>query len=847
MSKYLKLFLLAIIPLAIVAGVISWKVPLTRGLDIAGGTRVVMQVDPQRPEDWPTNPQKRLEKMQSIRKTITERVKGIQGTGEPVVQVQDDDKIVVELPGVKDEKKALDRIRSTASLEFYYLKNVKSERNPIAPWDITAVPSTETGQKAYEFTGPRGEVINSLENPKELLKKVVGAPTTRPVLTGQYLLPNADTGVKQTNEVVVNIQFNADGAKIFRDFTRKHVGEYLAIFFDGKLLTSPVVRSVIPDGKAEISGFSSLKEAKSTADLLNAGALPVPMKIIAKDTVEPTLGNETVAKVLVAGLVGLGLVVLFMTGYYRLPGVIASVALGLYALFTIAFFKITHATMSLAGFAALIISVGMAVDANVLIFERLKEELRSGKTLRAAIDAGFNRAFTAIFDSNMCTAITCAILLWFGTPSVQSFAFTLLFGVIISMFTAITVTRTILHLLVGWEWAQKPSLYGLGTSWMARAGVNLDVVGKRAYFFILSGLIVGTGLVFLALYGLKPGIEFKSGTTVQAMFKQPVQLSQVLNAADSVAEGSQVQLADGGKTAFIKTTLLSENPKFDQKIETLRQDLEPLGLTTPGTGQAKFVAVNSVGPAISEELTQNAVIAVIIASILIVLYMAFRFAIGGIAAGFKYGVCAVIALVHDAAFVLGIFAVLGHFSGWEVDSLFVTAILTVIGFSVHDTIVVFDRIRENLRHRQRGETFEGLCNRSILQTFSRSINTSFTVVLTLGALIAFGGPLLRHFYIALLAGIVVGTYSSIFVATPLVIVWDKIASKTREPRKKAFEDKPMVSRSSAPSAIDKPLVSGNGGGEGIVEEDTVVAEAVDPEKRQAAPKSTRIKRKKKRF
>jgi preprotein translocase SecF subunit len=257
-------------------------------------------------------------------------------------------------------------------------------------------------------------------------------------------------------------------------------------------------------------------------------------------------------------------------------------------------------------------------------------------------------------------------------------------------------------------------------------------------------------------------------------------------------------LSKSKKVAYIKTLPLKE-----QDETALRDSLnKSLGLTN-----GKFESVSKVEPTISRELTTNAFWAVVIASIAIVLYMTGRFAIGGLAAGLKYGVCAVIALIHDSAFILGLFAILGKFAGWEVDSLFVTAVLTIIGFSVHDTIVVFDRIRENLRHRERGESFEQLANKSILQTLSRSINTSFTVILTLTTLIVFGGPLLRHFYVALLAGIIIGTYSSIFNATPLVIVWDKIASKTgAEPKKKSFEDKAFVERPTQ-SAIDLPSAS----------------------------------------
>lgn len=823
MSKYQKI-ILAVIVLAIGAGVVVWKIPMTKGLDIAGGMRVVLQADTKDP-DWPkTDVQKQADTMQSIRDTISKRAAGIGGVTDPRVQVQGNSQLVVELPGTKNPEDALRQIKSTASLKFYHLKNVKTSNNPTAYWRMTA--EDNDNEKGFVFTGNRGEVISSTaKNQKDdILNKVVDIKHNKPILTGKDLQPDAMADIDQQDGVVIRINFKEKGAEKFREFTRANKQEILAIFFDNRLLTAPEIRDIISTGRAQISGFKSIDEAKKTAMQLNAGALPIPLSVVAKDTVEPTLGQETITKAITAGIVGILLVILFMLFYYRLPGAIADVALCLYALFTFAVFKSIHASMSLAGLAAFILSVGMAVDANILIFERLKEELRSGKTLRAAIDAGFNRAFTAIFDSNMCTAITCAILMWYGSPAVQSFAFTLIIGVAISMFTAITVTRTILHLLVGWEWAQQPNLYGIGTSWIARKGITLDIIGKRAYAFIFSALIVLPGVYFLVAYGLKPGIEFKSGTVIQARFEQPVQYDAVVNAVKKNVKEVEVQLADGKKSAFVKTSLGSESPKTGQIETSLRENFK-----------VRDIAMSSVGPTISKELAANAILAVIIASCGIILYLTFRFAIGGLATGFKYGVCAVVALIHDAFFIVGLFAILGKVAGWEVDSLFVTAVLTIIGFSVHDTIVVYDRIRENLRHRQRGESFEQLANKSILQTISRSVNTSLTVVLTLGALLAFGGPLLRHFYVALLAGIIVGTYSSIFVATPLIVIWDNLLTghkSGKKETKKGFEDKPMLEKA-APAAFDMPAT-------------TSVDEAIDAEPKNgngAGEKTDRIKKK----
>ncbi len=825
---------LLVVALVLIAVAICFLKPIVKGLDIDGGIRVLMQVDPQRPEDWPTGSQERATKMDAIKTTITGRVKGIQGVAEPRVNKYGEDRIGVELPGVKNAQAALNRIKSTASLEFYYLRDVINRNNPTGQWRMDS-PSSEG--EPWIFTGPKGETVDSNKQAKEVLSKVVNTKRNPPVITGSDLLSNATSTIGQNGKVVVVINFTTEGTKKFRDFTRAHVDDFLAVFFDGRLLTAPSINEAIPSGSAEISGFRNLQDARGVADQLNSGALPVPLKVISYDAVEPTLGKATVKQVLLAGIVGILLVLLYMAIYYRLPGVLAGVALGLYALFVVAVFKLFGVTLSLPGMAALIISIGMAVDANILIFERLKEELHDGKTLKAAIDAGFSRAFTAIFDSNACTAITCAVLMWYGSPAVQSFALTLLVGVAISMFTAITVSRTFLHLLVGWEWAQNPSLYGLSNNWLSAAKLQWDVVGKRNTWFILSAVIIVPGLLVLATSGLKPGIEFKSGTAIQATFKSDIQLDAVREVVTKYSPSQEVQIGkdkDGkSRIAFIKTLPL-ESDLYTQLRDDLDKNLG--GIATVGEdGTPQFDSMSSVDPTVSKELTRNAFWSVLIACLGIVLYLTSRFAIGGLTAGLKYGVCAVLALVHDAAFLLGLFAILGKFLGWEVDSLFVTAVLTIIGFSVHDTIVVFDRIRENLKHRLRGESFEQLCNRSILQTMSRSINTSFGVVLSLLCLIVFGGPLLRHFYIALLVGIIIGTYSSIFNATQLVIVWDNLAAKSKEPRKKAFEDKPIVEKPMVPKAASTTLTA-------ETEEQAEAAEGEESGTSDAA-KAARAKRK----
>lgn len=825
LQRYYRLALMVVV-LIIAAVLINLNMPLRRGLDLAGGTRVVLQAQP---EAWAQVPEReRDDKMRAVLHTLRQRIGGFSGVVEPRVSRQGEDRVIIEMPGISDPEVAIETLRSTAALEFYWLKDVKSDRNPYAKWQVADRLDQDEFGDVYYFIGPDGEEVR---DPEEIMEKVVNRAENPPILTGADLKPTAGADLSG-NRPVIHIEFDDHGTKVFRDFTRRHVGDILAIFFDGRLLTAPKINEPIPSGRAEISGFRDLAEANQKAQFLNAGALPIPLDIEGRDSVEATLGAETVSRAITAGLVGLALVLLFMVIYYRLPGVIASIALGLYALFIMAAFKAVGVTMTLPGIAAFILSIGMAVDANILIFERLKEELRSGKTLRAGIETGFKRAFTAIFDANASTAIVCAILMWFGTGPVQSFAFVLFIGVVISMFTAITVTRTILYLLVNWSWAQKPSLFGLETSWFAAHGRQLNVVGQRKWFFAISGFVVLLGLVFLLTSGLKPGIEFSWGSAMQVEFERPVTASALTQTIRGVGIDSMVQISEG-RTAFIRMKQIEQgDPKLAAMREALRADHGDFGKES----------FSFVGPTISAELVHKAIMSVIIASLLIVLFISGRFAIGGFIHGIKFGVCAVIALLHNAVIMIGGMALLGALRGWEVDALFITAILTIIGYSVNDTIVVFDRIRENTKHRLRGENFEALTNRSILQTFARSINTSLTVLFVLGALIALGGPIIQHFYIMLFVGIVVGTYSSLFIAAPLLVVWEQRTHRGHVPSKQP-EDKPLVT--------GKPTMELDSATEEDGDTPESRTESVDRDQQQIASTAARAKvkpkKKKRRF
>jgi SecD/SecF fusion protein len=734
------------------------KEPFKLGLDLKGGMRVVLRAQV---EKLPSDKQRewRPESMASVVDIVERRVNRL-GVTESVVARQGQDRILVELPGVVNEQEALRLIQTTAQLEFWYLPSVQSDRNRMARYRIET--RQESGQEVHViYDTVQQKEIDTVEFLQDQKRRAQEIGEQNPVVTGADLQPNCKLVYDQLGRPQVSFEFKSEGARKFADFTRKHVGEILAIVLDNRIISAPRINEAILGGKGVIEGNFSAAEAAELATLLNSGALPVPLEIIQIAKVGATLGKESVRQSLWAGVVGLGLVLLFMVGYYLLPGVLSAIALGLYTLYSLAAYKLLGVVFTVPGITAFILSIGMAVDANILIFERMKEELRSGKTLKAAIDDGFKRAFTAIFDSNVCTIITSIILFALGTGAVKGFALMLMIGVAISMFTAITVTRTMLWTLVGFGVGTNPRLFALGRQWQRQ----IDIVGKRKLWFSLSGTFIALGVLAWAIGGLKLGVDFAGGSELQLRFQNPVTVRQVQNA-----------LAQGG-IRDARVVVGEDNLVFIRTKEITPEEKESIKRTLASLGQLEEQSFTQVGGIVSKEQTRKALWAIVLSEVLILLYMAVRFAIGGIREGFKFGVAAVIALIHDVLVLVGAFAIMGHLRGWEVDALFVTAMLTLIGFSVHDTIVVFDRLRENLRNRARGETFADIANKSIVQTLARSINTSLTLILVLIALLYLGSPVVKLLTIAMLIGVTTGTYSSIFNAAPVVTYWEEVKER----------------------------------------------------------------------
>jgi SecD/SecF fusion protein len=797
------------------------------GLDVQGGARVVLEAQI---DKLPAGIKWDAEKRENVRQTIENRVNA-NGVSETAITTKGDKQFVVEIPTQKDkgsEDQIISQLQDTAQLEFYSntrdwespanpngryridkLERSKSDKDKAAKdnkdneryyvIDSTAkqefrdtfqinedlakraVRGTQAGAKAVETTLPaplndlkaaRGHKslpltpedakdLNSLADEAKNFNAFMATSTKE--MDGSDLEPNAAHGSFSSGGVdaIVELAFNAKGTDKFGAFTKAHTNEILMMYLDGRILSPSRITEPILGGRAMITGQPSIQEAKRLADYLNGGALPVPLVIQQDQRIEPTLGKEAVNQGLLAGSVGIGAIVLFMIAYYGGPGFLAVIALILYTLFNYAIFLMIPVTFTLPGIAGFILSVGMAVDANILIFERTKEELRAGKSLKPAIEAGFSRAFSAIFDSNMCSIVTSLLLYNFGTGSVKGFALTLMIGVAISMFTAITISRTfLLHVYDSnnqkGEWKIDRQLKP-----------KFDVVGKRKLWYGLSLAVIVPLAIFASMGGMKLGIDFTGGSELTLKIPNNVERGALEKAIEK--QGIKEAIAQigsdpkaGTQLAFVRFPLQNGKPVQKEQADLV---VEGLQKEFPGVQKESF---ETIGGAISKELTQNATQAVLYASIFIVVYLAFRFAIGGFKGGLKFGVAAIIAMLHDVLVLFGVFCGLGALLGWKIDSLFVTAALTVIGFSVHDTIIIFDRIREHLKQRGARQDFGELINESINETFARSVFTSGTVLITLLALIILGGPVIQPLNVALFVGILSGTYSSIFNAAPLV-------------------------------------------------------------------------------
>lgn len=769
-------FLLFVIALGVLSALAFVKLPTYFGLDIKGGTRlnyrVVINAD-----------QKGKVSMEQARSQIIQvllRRAGGMGAAEPVVAAKGEDQVIVEIPGIKDIKRAIDTIGSSARIEFYHARNVVSGQDMNRDY----IPSGEGKNENDPIVRFTRRSDNKLIEPNtaeyaNILKgwTLILAGTDLARATAQ---PNGDSYQPL-------MEFNTDGTRKMSAWSSVWYGkeEPLAVVLDGRVLS---IANVMKDARLESNcvtqGTFTPTYVTNLVGLLNAGSLPANLELLGTSVVSPTIGDTAYTKMLYAGIASFAMITIYLLAYYAFPGLVALVALCLYTLFTLTALKFIEATFSLAAIAGFILSIGMAVDANILVFERFKEEMRGGRPLRVAIEIGFKRALPAIIDSNACTILTSVVLASIGTGPVKGFATTLIIGVLISLFTAVTVTRSLLIFLVGSGIGEDKRWYAVDRDWFGKftsGGRILGVLQKSKLWFIISFATVIVGCVFIPLGGFKLNVELQGGSEVQYVMKSQKSAAEISEGLEKAGyKGSTVKFGDGPNNSKVAIISVPEEALKDVKDpqERASKIQEAAGLQ-----DATLDGIQTIGAVLQKEVQLGAINGVLFSILLIIVYLAFRFgfAVGGFKEGLKFGLSAIGALAHDILVVVGMAALFGFFLKWDISSLFLTAMLTIIGFSVHDTIVIFDRIRENLMHPEAGEDLEHLMNKSITQSFSRSLNTSGTVIFTLLILTFFGTatPDLKFFVVTMLIGILSGTYSSIYNASPILYLWDKMNVKKK--------------------------------------------------------------------
>ena len=823
--KWLVLALIAVVSIYVTN---PPKEKLRFGLDLKGGTSFTLGVDTEKLRETiiaenpaitntPGAVEKKMEDTLAgcddrIIQVIRRRVDAM-GTNEPVIQGMKNHRLLVQLPGVDEEvrKAAKASLQSAAFLEFR-LTHPKNDQlvGKLLSKDIAPEGYKKSGngyarlENWNEISRRSGYAarLAAWETPDARYRFMLednGDGTYSPnfvsrktELTGESLESAAVQRDPTSGQLSIGFRLNAEGGRIFSTLTRNYKahgpknpsdrGRQLAIILDETLISAPVINSEI-GSQGEITGRFDAKSAQKLANELNAGALPAPMKILAETTVAPTVGEDAINSGLVAAALGFALVAIFMFFYYWFTGLVANIALFLdIALLPTALIFVANIlgvfahdpsmggggsmqlpVLTMPGIAGLVLSLGMAVDANVLIFERIREEFAAGRAAGMAIKNGYGRAFTAIFDSNLTTIITGIILFVVGTGPVRGFAITLTAGVVISMFTAVVVTRLVLDRMVDSNRTKPFKMM----HFFKNANYDFLKYGKKT--LMVSGIIIVVSLAIFAcrLVGNKASVlavDLTGGTSIVYSMKQDVKPSvadirQTLNAFDN-ATVIQYQEGVGDRTLLVKTGETSETEKGKQ-LEGRDVGAYVTKLLRERFTEADFKAasVDEVGSMVGADLKKSGTYAVLFSLVAILIYVGFRF-------NFGFGLGGLVALAHDALITLGIFSLCGR----QVSLIVVTALLTIIGYSINDTVVVFDRIREVLRRDSR-TPFVELCNKAINQCLSRTVITSATTLFAVLALFAFGDGSIFDFALTMLIGVIAGTYSSMFIAAPIMIWW----------------------------------------------------------------------------
>jgi SecD/SecF fusion protein len=650
------------------------------------------------------------------------------GTTEPVIQRQGADRLIVQVPGLQDPQRLKNLLNQTAKLSFHLVD--------------TSMPVSEAISGRPPATA---EVVYSVDDPPVpyLLQK-------RALVSGDNLVDSQPGFDQQTQEPIVSFRFDSQGAQRFGRATQEHVGEPFAIVLDNQVISAPVIREPILGGSGQISGNFTVQGANDLAVLLRAGALPATLTVVEERTVGPGLGADSITAGVTAGLIGALLVVGFMLYFYGFLGFIANIAMLLNVIMIIAILSLLGATLTLPGIAGIVLTIGQAVDSNVLIYERFREEVRGGRALLPAMDAGFNRAIGTILDANITTLIAAVILFYMGTGPVRGFAVTLTIGIITTVFTAVTISRVMIYF---WMRKARPKTLPKGIRTGMFDGTNFRFMAMRNYTFAFSAFLALASIVGFGVKGLNLGIDFVGGSIIELKAKEgDANIADIRDRLAGLNLGEvQAQGYGTPKDVLIRVQAQGVGENAEQSAATkIRTELE---------GQYEFRRVEVVGPSVSGELAAAGFIGIALSLISIMVYIWIRFE-------WQFAIGAILATIHDVVLTVGLFV----FTGIEFNLTSIAAILTIVGFSLNDTVVVFDRMRENLR-RYKKMPLPLLIDTSINQTLSRTILTAMTTALALLALVIFGGDVLRSFTSAMLFGVVVGTFSSIYMAAPVLILF----------------------------------------------------------------------------
>ncbi len=590
---------------------------------------------------------------------------------------------------------------------------------------------------------------------------------------GGEVIVDARQDYGQNNQVEVTIQMNSEGAKAWKRLTGENIGKQVAIVLDNYVYSYPVVNDEIPNGRSSISGGSmDISEAQDLANILKAGKLPAPARILEEQVVGPSLGKESVQKGMWSMIFAFILVLAYMIFFYKKSGIVADIALLVNVFFLFGVLACLGSVLTLPGIAGIVLTLGMAVDSNVIIFERIKEELRDGKGIRSAIDAGYKNAYSAIIDGNVTTLITAIVLIVLGTGPVHSFAVTLCIGILTSLFTSIFISRMIFTRMLD---RNKPINFATKFTENFLQNKNFDFVGFRKTAYIIAGIMIVISLGSLAVRGLNLGIDFKGGRNYVVQFDQNIKVEQVRNTLSKVnVEGWETpEVKTYGTNGQVKVTtkymIDNDGAEVDSLIQTILysglKDLYTIPITIDQfSSEDESIGVLSsqkVGATIASDVTRKSIIAILVSLVLMFVYIAIRFK------KWQYGLSALMALVHDTILVLGMYSLFYNILPFtmEVDQSFIAAVLTVIGYSINATVVIFDRVRENVNLHPKNSWKENMVS-AVNSTLTRSFNTSGSTLVVLLAIFIFGGDTIRGFIFALLVGIVAGTFSSIFLSTP---------------------------------------------------------------------------------